>query len=211
MVGTIVPVVNGQGEQKGRRSGLFYYALGLLVGGGLVGFLLSLLGVLVRAAVLGNGSQSWRAILFVGILALLGGASEVNLLRIPMPQSRWQVPRSWLARWRYETASFLYGLVLGSGFLTPIASFSFYTVVLALVVIGPELILGPPLVFAAFALARALPVTALTNAVDSGADLDTYLTGLAPVRTALFVGNGMLSAGLGAFLLAGTSMWPRQL
>src|SRR5882672_4787085 len=122
MVGTIVPVVNGQAEQRRGRSGLFYYVLGLLAGGAFVGFLLSGLGALVRAAVRGNGSKTWPAVLFVGILALLGGASEVNLLRIPMPQSQWQVPRTWLARWRYQTASFLYGLVLGSGFLTPIAS-----------------------------------------------------------------------------------------
>jgi MFS family permease len=209
MVGTIVPVVSGQAEQRRGRLGLFYYALGLLVGGVLVGLLLGWVGTLVRKAIYWNGLQSWHAVLLVGILAVLGGASEVKLLRVPAPQSRWQVPRTWLARWRYRTVLFLYGVVLGAGFLTPIAGFSFYTIVLFLIVVGPDLILGPPLVFAAFALARALPVAALTNAVESGGDMGTYLTEIGVLRTAVSVGNGMLSAGLGAFLLTGISIWQR--
>ena len=209
MVGTIVPAVSGQAEQRRGRLGLFYYALGLLVGGGLVGFLLGGIGTVVRKAIYWNGLQSWHVVLFVGILAVLGGASEVNLLKVPAPQSHWQVPRTWLTRWGYRTALFLYGLVLGAGFLTPIAGFSFYTIVLVLITVGPNLMLGPPLIFAAFALARALPVAALTSAVESGGDMGTYLTEIGALRTAVSVGNGMLSAGLGAFLLAGILIWQR--
>ena len=129
------------------------YVLASTVGGALVGLALAALGSVVYTVVLGP-TAVWPVVL-VGLLALLYGLHEAQILRLPQPERAWQVPNAWIRRWPIGGTA-LFGLILGTGLFTFIP-FTNYYVVLAWEAGTGSLLLGAAL-GAAYGLFRGLPV-----------------------------------------------------
>ncbi|MGI8605655.1 MAG: hypothetical protein ACR2L0_00645 [Gaiellaceae bacterium] len=113
MVETITPDVCG--SRRRQRWALLFFALGAVVASACVGALLGLAGSRVGA---------WALPVAV-LLALVGAAREGGFARVPLPQSRRQVPEPWRFRLPLPAWSAGYGAGLGLGFLTyqPVATF----------------------------------------------------------------------------------------
>lgn len=201
MVGTIVPVVNGQ-ETSGSKFGLvLFYVLGSLTGGAVLGVLLISLGAGIRHAWFSYG-QSKYLLIAVSAAFLIGGAREAGLLKFPLPQSVWQVPRTWILL-GHNTGAFLYGSVLGFSLFNPVISAGFYAVVIWIVLVARP---GAGLVLAiAYVMGRVLPVLAIWYISSNGAGDTTWcLRKLDPFQRTVSLLNAMLLVGLGSFMLTAT-------
>src|SRR5688500_3738924 len=113
MVETFTPAVCGSRNRQ--RLALLGFAVGALAASALVGAALGALGGLlgVEFALAAAG------------LALLAAAREAGILRVPIPQSRGQVPERWRAALPLPVWSVGYGAGVGAGFLTfqPVSTF----------------------------------------------------------------------------------------
>ena len=114
MVETFTPAVCGSRSRQ--RLAIALFALAALVASAVLGATLGFVGSLV-------GTRP--ALIAAAALAFLAALREAGILRLPLPQSRRQVPE----RWQYELPLPLwsagYGAGLGLGFLTfqPVATF----------------------------------------------------------------------------------------
>jgi hypothetical protein len=114
MVETFTPAVCGSRFRQ--RLAIALFALGALVASAALGAALGFVGSLV-------GTRP--ALIAAAALAFLAALREAGIVRVPLPQSRRQVPE----RWQYELPLPLwsagYGAGLGLGFLTyqPVATF----------------------------------------------------------------------------------------
>jgi hypothetical protein len=114
MVETFTPAVCGSRSRQ--RLAIVLFAFAALVASAALGATLGFVGSLV-------GTRP--ALIAAATLAFLAALREAGLLRLPIPQSRRQVPE----RWQYELPLPLwsagYGVGLGLGFLTfqPVATF----------------------------------------------------------------------------------------
>src|SRR5918998_3291909 len=114
MIETITPA--GCGGRNRYRLALALFTLGALGAAATVGAALGLLGGALGAP---------RAVLAVAILAALGAAREAGILRVPLPQVRFQVPERWHRDLPLPVWTVGYGAGLGIGFATfqPVATF----------------------------------------------------------------------------------------
>jgi hypothetical protein len=132
MVETFTPAVCGSRSRQ--RLAVLLFAVGALLASAALGASLGLVGGLLgtRPALIG-----------AAVVAFLAVLREAGLLRVPIPQSRRQVPERWRSQWPLPAWSFGYGAGLGVGFLTfqPVATFW--------VACAAALALGRPLVAAA--------------------------------------------------------------
>ena len=114
MVETFTPAVCGSRSRQ--RLALALFALGALAASAALGAALGLVGGLVgtRPALVGAAA-----------LAALAAVRELGLFRLPLPQSRRQVPERWRRELPLPLWSAGYGAGLGAGFLTfqPVATF----------------------------------------------------------------------------------------
>jgi len=202
MVGTIVPVGNGQGQEKGESYFVLMYLLGSLVGAAAMGWMLTSLGVALRHSLLAGGPGKY-VLLALGVVYLVGSAREVGLWSCPLPQSSWQVPRSWLHSFGDYLGVFAFGSVLGFGFFNPVVCVSFYAVVLWIVVVAGR---GAGIVLAlAYAVGRVMPVLVLWYVTArSRRSTISYVGEIDRLRSIVYVVNGMVLAGVGSLLLTVT-------
>jgi hypothetical protein len=151
MVGVINPVVYG-GNRRTFLGTLAAHGVGLALGAAGTGALLALLGSVVTSA----------PVHLMALVVLTGWGSLTELGLVPMPhlQSRWQVPRCWclLAPWQ---TGFLFGLGLGPGITTRIATPVFYAVLGGCVALGS--VTEAVAVFSAYAAGRWLATLAFTT------------------------------------------------
>lgn len=129
------------------RAGL--YAAGLLSTSALVGALFGGIGL---------GLMTWNIRVpawTAGVIAFAYAFRELNILHIPIIQRKWQVPIDWVQRHPIGGA-WLYGSVIGSGFLTYITYPGFY-VWTAVAISSADPRYGAALGLA-YGLGRALPV-----------------------------------------------------
>jgi hypothetical protein len=114
MVETFTPAVCGSRARQ--RLALALFALGALAASGAVGAALGLVGGLMG---------STPALIAAAALAALAALRELGLLRLPLPQSRRQVPERWRGELPLPVWSAGYGVGLGVGFATfqPVATF----------------------------------------------------------------------------------------
>lgn len=160
MVETITPVVHG-----GRR-GRWATAVALHIAGAAIGAaaLGAVLGVVGRVLGAPWGSVgAW----FVVAVAAAYAARELLGAPLPLPDRKRQVPEWWRTFFGPLTASFLYGLGLGVGFLTYLRHGTLVAVA-ALAIVAGEPVTGA-LVVLPFGLARALTVIAAAPGVTSDA------------------------------------------
>lgn len=81
----------------------------------------------VHVAVSDDAQQMWLA--GIAFLAFAYGLHEMAIIRLPMPQVRWQVPACW-TRYGKTIQAALYGAVLGAEVCTLIPYATFYILVL---------------------------------------------------------------------------------
>ncbi|HEX2044378.1 MAG TPA: hypothetical protein VHF23_01985 [Gaiellaceae bacterium] len=213
MVETFTPAVCGSRTRQRLAAAIF--TLAAVASAALLGAALALVGAVVGAG---------RAVPVAAALALLAAAREAGLLRLPLPQSRRQVPE----RWRFELPLPLwaggYGAGLGAGFLTyqPVSTF-WVACASALALARP---LPAALCFALFGAGRALTLVwprrrgtdaveaverlaarrpALLRANVAGLAACAVLLGVAPVAH-----GAIVAAGLDPSVSLGNLAWARQ-
>lgn len=134
MVGSIVPVVNGQFARYLLWGTIPIYLLASVISAAVLGLTLGTFGTLLNR--FGN-SFAWipafQNSLVWGFLALLclGYAlHELRLIKMPRPQIKRQVPRRWIYQFHPFLTWLLFGLGLGIGVATFIPFGTFYIVLL---------------------------------------------------------------------------------
>ena len=161
MVETITPVVHG-----GRRGRWAMTAALHVIGAGLSAAALG--GFLGAAGLLLGAPWGQAGMVAIGAIAALYAGRELFGLPIPVPDRRGQVPEWWRSSLPPGPASFLYGTVLGMGFLTHLRHGTLVAVgAMALVFADP--VVGAAVV-APFGLVRGLSVVgaAASAAPDRG-------------------------------------------
>jgi hypothetical protein len=193
MVGTIVPAGSGK---RGEIYMVALYVLGALVGGLVLGAVLTFTGEVVQQLV------HWPlSCLLLGTFFLLASAREVEIVSFRLPQSRWQVPRAWLYGFGDYLAAFLFGGVLGAAFFTPVVCISFYAIV-AWIVLGAGKTMGILLALV-YAAGRISPVVYFSAvAAKTGRRSILSVRAVDRHRSLVFVLNGILLAALGSLVLA---------
>ena len=168
MVETFTPAVCGSRARQ--RLAIVLFALAAILASAALGAILGFVGSLIgtRPALIGAAALAFLALL-----------RETGVLRLPIPQSRRQVPE----RWQYELPLPLwstgYGAGLGVGFLTfqPVATFW--------VACAAALALGRPLAaagcFALYGAGRAFMATWPRRREPNGPAAVEKLVGRAPV------------------------------
>jgi hypothetical protein len=162
------------------------YAVGALVLGGALG----LLGTVLPVAGITGG-----AALALGLLGVLYGLHQLDLVNVPYPQRKAQVPHDARQRFPMWVIGLIYGLALGLAYLTYVQTPILYLVTGAAVLsgsVGEALLL-----FAAFNLGRFLPM--LVNALPVH-DWNVQRW-LADRQERAATVDGMLLTGAGAGLL----------
>jgi hypothetical protein len=139
------------------------YVLGSVLGGAAVGVVTAALGSLVPS--------SWRgspaAGIVVAALLLAGLLLDLRTAGLHLPTWRRQVDEAWLGRYRGWVYGAGFGLQLGLGVVTIVASATVYATVLLCALSG-----SPPVGLAlgtVFGLVRAMPVLGLAGAHDRAA------------------------------------------
>lgn len=198
MVGTIVPIVHGEQLRGGRPVSLWLYLAGSASGAAALGCFLAWAGrTLVSAVVVDNG-----AVVF-GVLAglhLVGAAQDLSLCRIPMPISRWQVPRRWVYTLSHRMASFFYGLVLGLAVATRIPHSMVPLLGLWVFLLGDVIVGG--VIGASFGLGRTAPLIVIwlsrRPVLDCSRAIECH-------HVCADLLSGVVLCGLGGWAAAGTT------
>jgi len=200
MVGTILPIVYGERKQlpKIRRGSLIAYVIGSLVGGAVLGIVVSLIGLMLRLPEIGGGIAAipLAALVFHAVLAL----REVGVVNVPLPQSRWQVKRAWARDLHPKGAAFLYGLILGFGVLTRIPTGLFYALLIWVASSG-DVQFGA-LAFLLVGLGRALPVTMLARETTDGGQMFRWSNVLHRWFPIMRLVNALVLSGAAGWFLA---------
>lgn len=198
MVTTILPIVYGGHCQM--RSGLRYlwlYSLGGAIGGAITGTALGGLTALCPFPIaVDTGLASLLSSLLCGVYA----ARDLELARVPVLQSRWQVPRRWVTGKHPTFTATFFGMLLGAGLFTRIPASTLYPGVVWIVLRGNPR--AGAVVMAFFGLVRAAPLWWIyctsRNAAESAA-MSQLLQGWQPAArllsagTAIFVGASLLT------------------
>ena len=157
MVGTILHVVNVERDRGSSRGAKVFWIhlTAYLFGAALTGFLLGGIGSILRS-LWGNEFQVWGAVAVTGVVGLLYSLREVGLVKVPAPNTFRQVPAKWRLTMPAEKAALLYGLELGAGLTTHVATTTFYVVALWAVLVSSPLLGALGMI--AFGIGRAIPI-----------------------------------------------------
>jgi hypothetical protein len=202
MVVNIVPVGNGQAEERGRQHAIVFYVMGSIAGGILLGYLLTSLGAVLQGMWQLHLSPKYLSVI-VGACFVLASVREVEILHFHVPQSGSQVPRSWFYNFGYRAGAFAWGGFLSLGFLTPVVSVGFYALVLGIVLeVGRTAGLCLAI---AYVTGRVMPVIGIRLlAGRNGHETLWYVRQVAPFSSAVLVTNGILLMSLGSLFLTAT-------
>jgi hypothetical protein len=173
-----------------RRLG--WHALGSILTAVPTGALIGAVGVLAAGAV----DAAW-AVTVWSLIALLYGLSELGALRMPTPMRRRQLPRHLRRGEEPWKVAFVFGTLIGPGFLIFIRSSAYYLLVLGLLLVGDPL-LGAAL-FATVSLGRCLPSLLAMLHLRSGGSLPGFLSLMCVVDRRVQVLTGAGLVGLAAF------------
>jgi hypothetical protein len=185
MVETITPDVCGS---RSRQAGaLLFFAFGALAASACVGAVLGLAGSRIGA---------W-ALPVAALFALVGAAREGGFTRLPLPQSRRQVPEPWRFTLPLPAWAAGYGAGLGLGFLTyqPVATF--WVACAAAVALGRPL--AGAVCFAAYGVGRSL---LLFLPLRRGSDATAIVEALAGRRRGVLRVNAVALLACAALLTA---------
>lgn len=197
MVGTIVPVVNGNGAKWSERWLLVFHTCGLLVGGVVAGITVGLIGVSVSLLEHNISVLTPRHLISATAL-LIFGARELGLMHFTAPTSGWQVPRSWIPSLGIHSAALSYGAVLGTGVLTRISNTGFHALIVWAMFSGR--LLWCMVLLTWIAVWRAVPVLIVGRLYRNlGCDIGDCLRFATPFQRIASVCVGLVCMCLGAF------------
>jgi len=199
MIFVIVPLGKTASDIRFWVVRAIVYIIGSTLGGLSVGLLVSALGGLLH----GLFQNIIVAGLALGMLALLYAAHEVGWLRMPAPQSNWQVPNSWGLEHPIG-GTLLYGYTLGAGVFTFIPYASFY-VLLGWYLLAGDIWIGI-LLGALYGLARGVFVLAGGLVEMRGRSLIQFNSWLLDRKWQLKLVNGAYLFFIAAFLLTAVTM-----
>ncbi len=187
-----------QPERRGsstpvRRLG--WHALGSFLTGAPTGALIGAVGMLAAPVI----AVGWAVAVWT-LVALLYGLHELGAIRMPTPMRRRQLPRHLRRTEEPWKVSFLFGAIVGPGFLIFIRSSAYYLLVLGLLLAGNPL-LGAAL-FTLVSLGRCLPSVAAILHTRAGGTMPGFLAAMCLVdrRVQVVAGAGLI--GLAAFAAA---------
>lgn len=185
MVETITSDVCG--SRRRQAGALLFFALGALAASACVGAVLGLAGSRIGA---------W-ALPVAALFALVGAAREGGFTRVPLPQSRRQVPEPWRFTLPLPAWAAGYGAGLGLGFLTyqPVATF--WVACAAAVALGRPL--AGAVCFAAYGVGRSL---LLFLPLRRGSDATAIVEALAGRRRGVLRVNAVALLACAALLTA---------
>jgi hypothetical protein len=143
------PVVHGT---KTFVKTMIAHAAGLAAGAAAMGAALGLFGVVVAGYPLTRGIL----VVLVPVVAGWAGLAELQVVSMPRPQSRWQVPQEWRGQFAPTHVGLLYGLGLGPGVTTRVGTPAFYIALLGAVLLADPL--AGALLFLPYAAGRWLAV-----------------------------------------------------
>jgi hypothetical protein len=145
MIETFTPQMCG--SRRRRNLGVALFAGGAVLASAALGAVLGLAG---------EGLPTRWTLITLGVLALVGAARDLGVIRMKLPQRRGQVPEPWRREWPLVAWAPAYGIMLGLGVLT------FQVVSTFWVVAGAAIAIGNPVTaagcFALFGLGRVLMV-----------------------------------------------------
>jgi hypothetical protein len=186
MIETFTPQMCG--GRRRRNLGVALFATGAILAAAVLGAVLGLAG---------SGLPRHWTWALVGVLALIGAARDLGMLRIALPQRRGQVPEPWRRDWPLMAWAPAYGVLLGLGVVT------FQVVSTFWVVSGAAIAIGHPATsaacFALFGLGRVLMVIIPPPFAPS---YSQAAVSIAPALTAVRRVNGVLLAGIGVLAIA---------
>lgn len=184
---------HGNKQVIGWLPTFFAHGLGYVISGAILVGLLGLAGTMLFASGLGG----WP-LLMIGLLAVSYGMHCLGLMPMPYPQRKAQVPhkaRNDMPMWR---VGLLYGVILGSNFMTYVRTPIIYIVVGLAVISGSWI--SAALLIAALNLGRWLPL--IVNAAPvPDATVQSWLANNEE-RAVLFDGTLLTIAGA-AFIVLG--------
>jgi hypothetical protein len=185
MVETITSDVCG--SRRRQAGALLFFAFGALAASACVGAVLGLAGSRIGA---------W-ALPVAALFALVGAAREGGFTRLPLPQSRRQVPEPWRFTLPLPAWAAGYGAGLGLGFLTyqPVATF--WVACAAAVALGRPL--AGAVCFAAYGVGRSL---LLFLPLRRGSDATAIVEALAGRRRGVLRVNAVALLACAALLTA---------
>jgi hypothetical protein len=198
MIFVIVPLGEEAKDKLYWVVRVIMYTAGSMVGASLLALLLGFAGQGIRALIPGM-SLGW-VVAFLGVVALVFALQELGVIKLPMPQIGWQVPKSWQKSSRL-TGNTLYGIVLGAGIFTYIPFASFYLLLMWEMAAGAVSLQSAVLLGMVYGLFRGIP------AVVGGVSM---LRGVYPIPVTNWlldhlnwwhVVNGLALIVVGSFLL----------
>jgi hypothetical protein len=200
MLSSISPV--GEASRRQRYSvTATAYVLGSLAGGAAMGAVLGAAGALAAWAI--GGWSTAQGLLVLALAAALGLVSDLGPARLALPSWRRQVDERWLTTYRGWVYGAGYGLQLGAGWMTIVASSTTYVAGLAaLMTASPS---AGALVGVVFGGVRALPLllTARTRSPAALTSLMRRMTEASGTARALAAtGQAMLAVAALAVVVA---------
>ena len=93
MIFVIVPLGEEAKDKLYWVVRVIMYTAGSMVGASLPALLLGFAGQGIRALIPG-ANLGW-VVAFLGVVALIFALQELGIIKLPMPQVGWQVPKSW--------------------------------------------------------------------------------------------------------------------
>jgi hypothetical protein len=202
MVGTIVSI--GYGEISNKAAGaIAWHLVGLLLGGATLGLLVAALGHLIGFLV--DIDTRKPAFAAAGLVSLVYATRELGFTSVPYPQLRRQVPRWWSLVFKPGAYSFLYGVLLGLGFVTHVWVASLFPVVTFAALdasAAAATVLG-----VVFGVARGLPLVALHVTRRRWSGVIDVLDYVHARREAVHQFNGVALAFAGVLMLLSSIAW----
>jgi len=141
--------------------------------------------------------QTGKAVL-LGLLSLLYALHELQIITLPTPQRKRQVPDGWRYTLPSSLVALFFGLLLGLGYVTFIIVATFYIITIAAVLSGSPL-LGA-ILLGLFGLGRAGSMWSLSLSMKSLEQVEYTIARLTKTTALVHLVNGMALAFVGGVI-----------
>lgn len=192
-VGDRVVITN---QERRKFFDLLFYSIGIIFAAAVLGAFLGLLGTWLPITPL------WQIgkVALLGILCLLYALHELQIVTLPTPQRKQQVPEKWRYTLPRSLTALFFGLLLGLGYITFIIVGTFYIVTIGAVFFGTPL-LGA-ILFGLFGLGRASSMWLLSSSMKSLEQVEYTIARMTMTTALVHLANGIALALAGGVILS---------
>lgn len=199
MVGTIIPVVYREKPMRHWLTAVSFYIVGGVLGGAGIGALLGFLGQALFS--IGWWQRPILSLGAIGVMAGLYALHELRLWHLPYPQNQKQVPSGWRYQFHPYWVALTYGIGLGTGVITYIATASVYVILIGAFLMGDPLI-GAGLL-GGFGLTRTIYLVIVGPSVRTWKQSERILEAMTQISNYVHLVNGLALALFGALAFTG--------